>query len=1087
MSRKPLDKPFIQRMVGDLSRVSDKNVTLKILTKIRVDLSKCNEGIRLFRECKGIEALIPFIKRPSKRILDLALSILANCCTDAECVQQAMKLNVVPALLAILKSIPNQLILCRTCRLLGNLATDKKNAKYIQDGSLVTALASLLDEESNESGTLLMITRLVGKMWRLDSFQVDAYLYGIIKRITMVLVKLSTRPTATPGQDSPITGAESPAFNPKKFQRESNQVHNSMENNHEQSSILAESFQRAAQSTLAADAANGFVFPAESSQREVISCLLKCILLAASSKAYQFSEQVIKVPASLRCLLFYCTAESPFRDTALHIVSSVSYNRAARYEVGTANGVDIILNLLKNPAEGEKETIFISRYPSSNQLLSPSDAAPLTANEYKYCMNIICLLAGDSCNRAKIRYCGGMRILLRRFRDTENQSERDMILFGLSIFANDQMSVHLLVREGLINTLLHRMAIELDAMPEYHTPVVVVEEVAKREKNGEYPQPPKLKRKGSKMDPQHPNKFKRSTPFGQLSPSTSNSCYSDSMESPTSSSYGSMSNQSPSYSSYSSPANFDSDGDSATYSPVCSDPEDGEEGEGDDTKKKKKQQQQQQLQEGTVNGSEELAELYNEVADEVVLEEEEPAEEDAVFVLPADEEGDTGSAETAADEDDEEVESPEMKLWNKSVIKKMLVLLRDMRLRIRRVPDLARGDNLSTLLRACKSIPEPVPYLQLILAFIVQDTESFVNLLQTNFIIDLYNLRHPTAIHENCRLCSDMRSISVHVLERVSAIAESGYGRGELAHYLLTRERSMQRHVAMVTALVVRDPKFLYSLLFEHSALQIVMEEIMDESEGARSEEACLGITALAMNLNLYLEGGEGEGEAAAAEGSGDEEATEKETKAVVVNGELKLRDFSMKTESDAKITFLLSDGERIEFNEETLVSYSDVFNSMFSRDFQESKFKEVLISGVSAGGLKYFLQLVQHFQRNPEPRNYVHVPKATAITVALEAYELAIKYMLGDIEVNVLRHIKKLVDDTSVQDMLEWSMKNKNADMLEMSIYYFLNSDLPGPRKLRMFRRANGSQYGREWNHWIVDTIKTKCSAAMGLLTLTE
>lgn len=350
--------------------------------------------------------------------------------------------------------------------------------------------------------------------------------------------------------------------------------------------------------------------------------------------------------------------------------------------------------------------------------------------------------------------------------------------------------------------------------------------------------------------------------------------------------------------------------------------------------------------------------------------------------------------------------------------------------------------------------------------------------MHTNFIIDLYNLRHPTVAHVNCRLCSDMRCISVHVLENVSTIAESGYGRGELAHYLLTGERSTQQHVALVTALVVRDPKFLYSLLFEHNALKIVMEQIMDDAKGARNEEACLGITALARNLKLFLDDTVGDDKETAA--AAEEELTRP-------NGRLELKDFPMHTESDSKITFVLSDGERIVFNEEILTSYSEVFNSMFSRDFQESKFKEVVINDVSAGGLKYFLQLVQHFQRNPEPRNFVHIPKTEKITWALEAYELSIMYMLCDIEKNVLRHIKNLVDDSSVQDMLEWSMKNNNADMLEMSIYYFLNSDLPGARKLKMFRRANESVYSKEWNNWIVDTIKTRCRAALGLITLTE
>lgn len=667
------------------------------------------------------------------------------------------------------------------------------------------------------------------------------------------------------------------------------------------------------------------------------------------------------------------------------------------------------------------------------------------------------------------------------------------------------------------------MAIELDSMTEYHVPVKQQMQDKETAPGGEkLPQPPSkyLKRKSSRVD-SGSTRIKRPN-LGGLSPSgTSNStggggsCYSDSMSSsPPSSSYGSMSNRSPSYSSYSSPANFDSDADSATYSPDCSDAE--EESEAVNGKPLKTKVSQ--------DDNIELAGYY----DEIIEDEDDSLarngvdrdgppgvdEEDSIFPLPDDNDDAEGDGEdregdslgprsssttnTAEEENDEEVDSPELRAFNKSSIKKMLVLLRDMRLRIRRVPDLARAENLSILLRACKTIPEPTAYCQPVLSFLVQDTENFANLLQSNFIVDLYNLRHPptTAVvdHLQCRLCGDMRRISQQVLENVSVIAESGYGRGELAHYLLTGESGKRKHVALVTALVVRDAKFLYSLLFEHGALKIVMDEILDESQETRSEEACLGITALAVNLNLYLEGEEINKKEAVENGDGEEDEGDEggeDVKVGVVEKEerkeIKVADFAMKTESDSKITFLLSDGERIEFNEEVLVSYSDVFNSMFSRDFQESKFKEVLISDVSSGGLKYFLQLVQHFQANPAPRRFQHVPKTEKITVALEAYELSIKYMLNEIERTVLRHVKKLVDDESVQDMFEWAMRNKNADMLEMSIYYYLNSDLPGGRKLRMFRRANSSVYREEWQHWLVDTIRSKCSAALGLMAMTE
>lgn len=361
-----------------------------------------------------------------------------------------------------------------------------------------------------------------------------------------------------------------------------------------------------------------------------------------------------------------------------------------------------------------------------------------------------------------------------------------------------------------------------------------------------------------------------------------------------------------------------------------------------------------------------------------------------------------------------------------------------------------------------------------------RDTESFVTLLQTNFIIDLYNLRHPATLHAECRRCAEMRIISVQVLDTVSQIAESGYGRGELAHFLLTGEKAKQKHVAMVTSLIVRDPKSLYSLLFEHNALQIVMDEIFDESPGARSADACLGVTALAHNLSLCLES-----EVGAAEEQKVHTAQAEEKLDTSCIG---LRDLRMRT--DSRVTFVVENGDRVEFNEGILKSYSDVFNSMFSSDFQESKYKEVLIPGITSVGLKYFLQLVMHFHRNPvssgeyDPK---FIPKTEEITAALDAYELSIKYMLTEMEGCLLGQVKRLIDDGSVQRMFEWAMKNNNSEILEIAIYYYLNSDLAGPKKLKMFRTANASSYSKEWNFWIVDTIKTKCSNALGLLARTE
>lgn len=290
-------------------------------------------------------------------------------------------------------------------------------------------------------------------------------------------------------------------------------------------------------------------------------------------------------------------------------------------------------------------------------------------------------------------------MLLRRFRDTDNAEERDMILYGLSIFANDQMSIQLLVREGLICTLMQRMSIELNEMSEDHA--VATSRRVDHEKDQAMAPKSASKRKNSfKVDG---NSYKK--PMNRLSPS-----YSDGESPENSSGYSSVSNRSPNYSNFSSPkgTDFDSDEESDSYSPVCSDNE--EDGN-------------QEVKEGCHKGvkskemdSTDLGTLYGNVDDEEEKEPEALTNDEQIFAITADDD------ETTEEKQLEEVlnVAPELKQWNQSSIKKMLVLLRDMRLRIKRVPDLAKNENLVVLLRACKSIPEPAQYCQQILTFIVQ-------------------------------------------------------------------------------------------------------------------------------------------------------------------------------------------------------------------------------------------------------------------------------------------------------------------------------------------------------------------------------
>lgn len=280
-------------------------------------------------------------------------------------------------------------------------------------------------------------------------------------------------------------------------------------------------------------------------------------------------------------------------------------------------------------------------------------------------------------------------MLLTRLRETQSQEERNMIMHGLTIFCNDQMSIAGLIREGLISTLIQRMSVELEDMPDMHSLIPI-----KKRDDTQTVLKPGQKRKAAKLDPLKSKKLGRLSPNGYSDP-----------ESPTPSGYGSLSNQSPNNSNYSPKSNrtvddFDSDDvESGSYSPVCSD--------GEDKKVEVIPPKEKEFNIFSV--------MYDQVEEANEGEHETIAGEENDFEVPLEDDRSLDKEE----QEDEDL-TPEMKKWNQSSIKKMLILLRDMRLRIRRVPDLAKSENLAVLLRACKSIPEPAIYCQLILTFVGQ-------------------------------------------------------------------------------------------------------------------------------------------------------------------------------------------------------------------------------------------------------------------------------------------------------------------------------------------------------------------------------
>jgi len=76
------------RLMEILRTSTSQKQTYNTLLAVYSDVITTQDGLRYFKECKGLECVIEFLSKPNERILNISLGILANCCVDEDCRKQ---------------------------------------------------------------------------------------------------------------------------------------------------------------------------------------------------------------------------------------------------------------------------------------------------------------------------------------------------------------------------------------------------------------------------------------------------------------------------------------------------------------------------------------------------------------------------------------------------------------------------------------------------------------------------------------------------------------------------------------------------------------------------------------------------------------------------------------------------------------------------------------------------------------------------------------------------------------------------------------------------------------------------------------
>lgn len=933
------------------------------------------------------------------KLIEVILSIMGNCTYKSEnCAIQAFENNVSEVIISILNNnTDNDSIMTKACRLIGNLAQYQKIALNLQSKGLALATSNLLSEEASRS-MLTMAVRVIRLMWQSKRFRFEIISFGSLHKIMIILHNvLKSECTAEPEIDSDVIILKRKNEPDRTISRE--KLGFMIDKLDKQEVEITYEIQKPPKRK-----SIELQLPKDRDSLDLVNGIVKCIHTLTASSTSQVARSVYADGLGIECLIYLCSENSTHRAMSLNILSNLSSNTLSQEYLAINN------ELVSNVAE----------------MLLRSDN--LDDREKRYCLNILCFSTENACNRGKMRRSGVFKSLLSIAHTSTNDKELALLIFAFYNFRYDEMGLNALLELGFIHIMIKILGSMLDNKEVDH---IKFDDPSLDEERKEEQRTKQKKRPQTDVIVNYP-KYPRYDPG---SPSSSSSSYTNHHQTSVSSGYSPFNSPCRSY--------YDcEDSNSDAYSPVCSDNE-------EDEKKVKENDDFNILNfiyENNEIGREDdrhaSLDMHDDEASNMSAndKDEEPANSASV-----------GDAKQQIHENIPET----LKQIQNDPINFILQLIWQVSISNGDSSEFVRPGNLLILHRCCTMIAKPHGKLCKILENVLTQTRSFVAILKQNFVFNIYELSSYKYDHQDCYSCSKMKSMSRELLGTYGTVAQSGYGRGELVHFLLTADDEQKKMIAVNLIYIISCSEILNDMLFRFKVLDIVIDVILNGDTMAL--EACDGLTVMSQNLNIHI--------------PSEDDVLKRIIPDEFVEDEQQL----MACDGD-KVKFVTKNGT-VEFSKESLKQASEVFNSMLSGDFRENNENEIKFMEYTVEGMRYFYQILKMSEAK---KLKVIAPRVDDMSVILQCYELSILYILNDLQKPLLNVIKVVLDETNVMKIFEWSLKNINQDLLISAICYFLCGQIESGKKLKLFDEANRSMYSKEWRKLIVDVITMKCQPTL-------
>ncbi|XP_023235840.1 armadillo repeat-containing protein 5-like [Centruroides sculpturatus] len=287
-------------------------------------------------------------------------------------------------------------------------------------------------------------------------------------------------------------------------------------------------------------------------------------------------------------------------------------------------------------------------------------------------------------------------------------------------------------------------------------------------------------------------------------------------------------------------------------------------------------------------------------------------------------------------------------------------------------------------------------------------------------------IRNKLTIHDSsiCDKCNHLKLLQSKLLKNLSFVAESGYGMGVLCHILLTGLDSEQSSCILAIPYLIRRRNLLKRILIDCYGLEILMNLLKTKSDVF--EIAVNSLCALCQHFVRPFD--------VAHPSVGDEIRTKdhKATCRYAVDGD------------GYDVKFVLDDGGSVGARRSQLVQKSSFFQIMLQGSFAESAQESIKLPEVSERAL----EVIFHYLY--DCKNMCFKLTSAATSVLLELMVVSDRLLLKELESRVVEEIVVRLSPENVWNVYLHSKKYNYVELNNAALAYILVGDMQSERRCR-------------------------------------